>query len=580
MSNENQTGQVVAFDRSPDMLRRRAAVCVKARQYDQAITLLHQAMELDPSGKNRLAAGQVLLAMGCYEQGAHLMLRALAHPDAPADCWLVLRDCHLELNQEESAADAALYHLLYSHRGAEAAQPRSLALLPPTTGHITREHTIRRSRQLLHRALLTWQRGRHVTARKQLLRAARMTDTPEQAMTTLGLLELAADDLPRAYRHLTIAMFHGPDNMRAATGMCFVLYGMGRKQDAQALLDSLAPQCVTGADEPLFVTAALGIHQPQKAADYLTDHLRSKPFRTQLLHQQAYLSALGGDPEAALRLWQRVLVAAPGDQLARLQWQRVKAGEQPLPLHDPAAVLPHLEPLLINALTEVLYGQPVPDMELRLLSAEAPRLRASADELLRSGSLTRQLLDWAFEAELPQLHLPLLRLLLDLPQPSEQLPAYLCELLMLPTLALSLKRSLVDTARRMGAEPKLLRTEQGVVRLAQDMPPEDTWWPAFLRLVLLHTRRYGQSMIIAFNAAICWQRLDHAHRAEAVLRRRYDYVKAVELHYLRLTSQTMAEAAALKRLHTSRRRVSRILRLFEPGAAPLKGVDHHEMHRL
>ena len=84
-----------------------------------------------------------------------------------------------------------------------------------------------------------------------------------------------------------------------------------------------------------------------------------------------------------------------------------------------------------------------------------------------------------------------------------------------------------------------------------------------LRLLLLETRRYGQSRQIAEFAAGVWRRMTPAQRSYATGATAYTWIKAMEVLYLHHTGQEEEIRRLLRQLPVSVRRVGRALRAME-----------------
>lgn len=85
-------------------------------------------------------------------------------------------------------------------------------------------------------------------------------------------------------------------------------------------------------------------------------------------------------------------------------------------------------------------------------------------------------------------------------------------------------------------------------------------WHLYLPRLLVETRRTCEATELAFFAADLWQVMSPAQRQEATGDRGYQWIKAMEILYLRLAGREGEAAKVVRALPVSARKISRVMR--------------------
>lgn len=540
--NERNWGQVVPFALSASKMRRGANQRRKQGAHIEATELLRQAARTEDSVSGWLALGQQLRSLHCYEQAATILLRLLAREDLLAEVWLELGRCLRAMGQREMALDC-YYHYLQLDPYSSAADEARLALSDLEAPE--HEHEPLRLMNLVHRGLHDWQSGHREQALRRLHRALRMTRHPERLGITIALLYMAEGDPRSALPYVAALLKRDPHNPRCLTTLATIFSQMDKPRMARAMLRKSMPLCMDVPGEELFLSAARAISARRETLDYLHASLKKQPHRITLLHALADHSYAAGQKDRALQIWQRILRLDPDDRRAMVL--RKWAPEHPdTPLPPPFA-LPK----------EALHSQ------LALLT-QAIASRMPAQELLRSGSPTRALVDWCFSQRDLQRQSAALGLLMRSDDPA--VIRYLKELLLFPSVPQEIQQCILVRLAELGEMGPMLilmgaRFTPVQCQKTQDKP--QNLWRIFLPTLLHESREWRQSESIAALAADLWPLLSREQRQEAATHGSICWAKAIEVLFLHMAGQPAAALTVMERLSVSPRRVRRILRAIQ-----------------
>lgn len=531
MSDKNLPN-VVPFTLPASRMRKRAADYRRRRQPLNALELLRQAMELRDASFTRVELCETLMSMSNYEQASDLLYRTLSRDDAPVDAWLLLSRCQEALGHRIAATDCLYHYLTLDPMSGTADHVRDMLSMMEADDSL---HEPFRLSGLCHRALLAWKRNDRDLAHRRMERAISIAQRPARLQLTLALLYMAEGNHAAACTLLGRVLHREPEHPRALSGMCVVLYTLGRQRTALGLLEKTARVCTSPETEGMFLTAAYTMSAWGTMRRYLEAQLRRTPCRVALLHPMAALLA-PTEPNRARRLWQRILRIDPADQRARIGLRNLDEGRKLLP---PGEELPEMDLLEIG---------------LNIL----PPLEQQ--EPLTPGSQARQIADWTFAQDQPSLQSSIFQMLTQLPVPG--LEDYFRELLTAPGTLPSIRQKALTYLDGHGFTEPLPMLIGSRVSMAQCVHRQAgrRRFPMFLMLLLQETRYLHQSMPLAFYAAKIWQQLPPRAQAQAAGENSYAYVKAMEVRYLLDTHQDETALRVMRRLLVSKRRVQRVLR--------------------
>ncbi len=548
--SEKNLPNVVPFTLPASRMRKRAADYRRRRQPLNALDLLRQAMELRDASSTRVELCETLMSMSNFEQASDLLYRTLSRDDAPVDAWLLLSRCQDALGHRVAAMDCLYHYLTLDPMSVTADHVRDML------GMMEDDDSLRepfRLSGLCHRALLAWKRKNRDLAHRRMKRAIGIAQHPARLQLTLALLYMAEGNHAEACTLLGQVLHREPEQPRALSGLCVVLHTLGRDRTALGLLEKAARICTSPETEGLFLTAAYTMSAWGTLRRYLEARLRRTPCRVTLLHPMAALLA-PTEPERARRLWQRILRIDPADQRARISLRNLDEGRK---LLAPGQELPQMDRLELGL--NILPALELPDP-------------------LAPGAQARQIADWAFSQDDPQLQRCLFDVLSEmlLPETETRIPGvetYFRELLTAPGTLPFVREKVLTYLDGHGFTEPLPTLIGSRVTMAQCVHRQtgQQRFPMFLMLLLQETRYLRQSMPLAFYAADVWRHLPPRARVQASGANSYAYVKALEVRYLLDTHQDEAALRVMRRLLVSRRRVSRVLHTLSRFCPPTKG---------
>ena len=540
--NERNWGQVVPFALSAAKMRRGANNRRKQGAHLEATELLRQAAWAEDSVMGWLALGQQLRALGCYEQAAVMLTRLLARDERTPEIWLELGRCLRAIGQRELALDC-YYHFLQEDPYGPAADEARMALSDLEAPE--HAHEPLRLMNLIHRGMHDWQEGRRERALRRLHRALRMTCRPERLGITIALLYMAEGNPHAALPYVAAVLRKEPNNPRCLTTMATIFSQMDKPRIARAFLRRSMPYCQDVPGEELFLSAADAIFARREAKDYLHERLRKQPHRIALLHALADQCYAAGQRDRALQIWQRILRLDPDDRRARVlrKWA---------PEHPELPLPPH-------------YTLPAQALRSQLAHlTEAVASRIPVEEILRSGTQTRAVLDWCFTLRDAQRQSFALGLLMRSDHPAVR--RYFKELLLSSAVAPEIQQCVLVRLAELGETGPMLLLMGGrftPVQCQKTQNRPQNLWRLFLPTLLYESRFWRQSEEIVALAADLWPMLSPQQRQEAATQGSICWAKAIELLYLHMTGQEEAAFSVMEKLSVSPRRVRRILRAIQ-----------------
>ena len=531
-------GKVVPFALPAYRLRRSADDCRRRGRMEDAVVLLRRAAVQEDSAVGWLRLAQQLKQMGCYEQAAALLYRLCAREDMLPETWLELGKCQHALGRREAACDS-LYHYLQEDPYSEAAE-EAHALLD--TLEQPEGRSVLRQGLLVRRGLTAFRRGEQALGLRRIRRAIRLTEEPAPLHITLALLALADNRGHDAIRELARALRLEPGNVRAMSMLSVALSGMGKPRAALGMLEKCAAMAAEPAGEDYFLTAAWTLSASGAARRYLTARLKRQPCRSARLHPLASLDWQEGRRKEALQGWRRILALDPTDQRAQLllAWAPEHPGEELPPM---GALPPEAVQQRMTELMAILAAKPL------------------AETLLGYDSPMRMTLDWCMSIPDAGVQLAAIRAAGEEDAPCVR--AWLREQLTAPGTLQEVRQRIMIRLAEMGDDAPLnvlIGQRMTTAQLTKVDNVPRSQWRLFLPHLLTETRRTCEATELAFFAADLWQVMSPAQRQEATGDRGYQWIKAMEILYLRLTGREGEAAKVVRALPVSARKISRVMR--------------------
>ena len=531
-------GKVVPFALPAYRLRRSADDYRRRGRMEDAVVLLRRAAVQEDTAPGWLHLARQLRQMGCWEQAVTLLYRQCAREDMLPETWLELGRCQHALGRREAACDS-LYHYLQEDPYSEAAE-EAHALLD--TLEQPEGRSALRQGLLVRRGLTAFRRGDTALGQRRIRRAIRLTEDAAPLHITLALLALADNRGEDALRELARALKKEPDNVRAASMLSVALSGMGKPRAALGMLEKCASMATEPAGEDYFLTAAWTLSATGPARRYLTARLKHQPCRIALLHPLAALDWQEGRTEDALHIWRRILAVDPTDQRAQLllAWAQEHPGEALPPM---GALPPEAVQRRMTELMAILASHP------------------PAETLLRWDSPMRMTVDWCMTVPDEGLQTAAVRAAGAEDAPCSR--AWLRETLTLPGTLPEVRQRVMIRLAEMGEDAPmnvLIGQRMTTAQLTKVENVPRSQWHLYLPRLLQETRRTCEATELAFFAADLWRVMSPAQRQEATGERGYQWIKAMEILYLRLTGREDEAAKVVRALPVSARKISRVMR--------------------
>ncbi|MBR4080696.1 MAG: hypothetical protein IKK21_02770 [Clostridia bacterium] len=540
---EHDRGRVVPFVLSPQRMRQSAVQRLKAGHPVEAIELYRRAAEADDRPESWLQLAHQLRLLRCPELAAKILRRAIARDRACAGTWLELAQCQLMLEESDGAVDC-LYHALQEDPYDDEA--RELLC------HLENAQTSReafRMPGLVRRALAAWETGDRETALRRFRRGLKFARQKAPLYLTMGLLHIAAGDLPAGISCAARSLRYAPGDLQARLVIAAAAHEMGHRRLSRGLMARCMDDCTLPRQERMFLDITEKIGAAAARQEFLQKRLQRAPWRIPLLRALAEEKLLTGDETGARPLLNTILRLDPDDLRARAQ------------LAYPA---------------EPAGGGYPRQAVVRWLQLLRDRLvlGISPDELAAPATPLRDALDWCFSQPDAVLQEAALAGIAGMDSP--QLRAYLREKLVSRHLAEDVRNAMLVRLAAMGdtaPKPVLVGQRMAMAQAADAAKTVRQQARFFLRTVLTDAGHSGYASQIVHFAARMWRVMTDAQRADAAGEGGYAYVKAVELLYLRSHGLTKMEAALRKDMMISPRRVQRVVRALALRAGYMKGEE-------
>lgn len=531
-------GRVVAFTRSAAYLKRRAQEQRRRGARVEAVELMRMALQQQDTPQNRLLLAEILREMGNDAQAARILYQLCAEDPVLPDVYYQLALCLHRMGNQEGARDA-LYHQLRQDPEAEDARE----LLGEWMSQEADEEAFR-LRPLIRRAAAAAQAGDMPLARRRMRRALRIARDASAVQVAWTAVELEAGEWERALGHAGAGLRHAPEDPRLWSLLCLLLSRLGKARAARGFLRQASGKGPDHPPDDLVEYTARQVGDNVFLKRYMEARSRREDGNIRLLCGLADACWQTGDRQRAHALWGRVLRIDPDDMRARGLFDFPVDRWQPLP---PAGNPP----------------ESVVRRELLRL-AEALEAGAGAKELLSPEGGLRATTLWAAALPSPEIQRALFGALAS---GTEEASRQAMRMLLVMPGALPQVRQLALARLAMlgdkGPHPMLLDGCLTWASCQWSAASQRNRWRLFLRLLLLETRRYGQSRQIAEFAAKVWRRLTPKQRAQAAGAQAYTWVKATEALYLHRMGQEELIDRLVRRLPISVRRVGRALRAME-----------------
>lgn len=530
-----QTGKVLPFELSAWRLRRGADRRRRLGRPQDAVALLRRAAQADDTPAGWISLAAQLRAVGCYEQALRLLRRAVAMPDPPCEVWIEMARCHAALEEREGAVDC-LYRYLNEDPYSDAAdEARSLLARMESVGE---DRDAFRLPRLVRRGFDAWYAGNEELAMRRLNRAMDIACRPAGLYVSVAIRLMAENRCREAVRYLAAATALEPDNAWAACTLCIAVHGAGKPRAAKGLLRQFMPRCMTPAAEMVFCSAAAILGADDLLMEYLNTRMAAMPCRVALMHRMADVMVARDDMDQARSWWQRILHLDPSDVRAAM-----------LLRHPPR-----------ESFAVAAGGWPVECIRHAMMQLLLLRC-GDGGQPLEEGSDSRVALDFAFQQHDEGMQKTALEVLISMDSPEAD--RFMRELLLNPGVAPDVcARIMLHLTRRGDTGPLQALMGQRITTVSCTPVHKSpaSRWRMFLVRLLGETAGYRQSETIAALAAGVWPLLTPRQRDACIGREGFQWVKAFEILYLRMTGQEMAAQRVVARLPVSVRKVSRILR--------------------
>ena len=535
--NQNEQGMVYAFRLSGSRMRQSAAKMRRHGQTLDALALVRRAAEQEDTPAAWLALAEELRLTGNWEAAAQLLARIMSREPEHGSVWLEMARCLEALDQTETALDCAYHQLRVAPWTPEGDAARGMIsrLQPPE-----REHEVRREQQMIHRALSAWQGGNRPLGERRLRRALHIAQEKERLLVTAAMMCMMELDLDGALKYLTRALRYNPDDPRTLTALSTLYYQKGKPRLALGFLHKAGQHADSVLAEDGFLTAAWAQNAWGEMNDYLTARRKRLPHRAALLSAEAGMLTEQGFSAEARELWRDIVAVNPDDRYAAAMLAAPPNGAERF-LTVPG-MLPRTERL----------------RQMEMLK----RAAAAGEDLLRTGSTNRRLLDWCLTSN-DGVERQLAMSLLESCE-SEATAAFLKELLCRPFLRAETRQWALLRLAEMGCGervPILMGAHYSIIgcRKTEEAKPV-RYWRNFLSTLLNVTRRHRASNEIVDFAADIWRALPESLRQQAGDRSCYTWCVAVEALYLRMAGEEAEAVRVVKDSCLSPRRISRVIR--------------------
>ena len=537
--SQNELGRVYAFSLTGGRMRRSAEMMRRRGQTLDALALVRRAAEQDDTPAAWLALAAELHQTGNWEAAVQILSRVLSRQPHQPGAWCEMARCLHALGQTPLAVDCAYHQLQEDPWSAEADAARHL-LAEADAFPLRKEPA--RTQRMIQRGIALWQSGNRAAGERCIRRAVRIAADKKRLLVTAGMMCMLEMDLRGAMGYLSRALRCDPEDPRTLMALSTLLHQQGKRRVARGLLQRAGRRADSVMAEDGFLSAAWAQDAWPEMDAYITRRRKQYPHRTALLNARAAMYCESGRVSTARQIWREVLAIDPDDrQAATLNaWAHVK----PEGFMCAAGLLPREE-----------------------RQHQLEELRQAAEEmntcdLLRAGSRTRRLLDWALESSVPAERDQAMRYLAE--AESDAMIAYLKELLCRPFLRMEVRQWALVRLAQLGCREEMMMMAGPHYTLVQCQPVTEEKpqrpWRRFCRVLLRESGRYRLGREMIGLAADIWpmltpeQRMDAAHAGGAT------WARALEILCLRMAGEEEQAACEAARAAVSTRKISRVLR--------------------
>ena len=537
--NQNEQGMLYPFRLTGSRMRQSAMQLRRQGQVLDALALMRRAAEQDDTPAAWQALAAELRQTGNWEAAVRLLARVLSREPHQPGAWMEMARCLQALEQPALAVDCA-YHQL--HEDPWSSEGDAARALLAELENIPEAKEPRRTQRLIHRGMTAWQRGERELGERRIRRAIRMAAEKERLLVTTAMMCMLELDFTGALRYLPRALKGNPDDPRTLTALSTLYHQLGKRHIARGFLQRAAKHAASVQAEDGVLAAAWAQDAWRDMSAFLQERTRRYPHRIALLSAQATMHCERDDLKAAQQTWREILSIDPDDRQAatKIAWSQT-GGDGFI---NAPGLLPRSERL--RQMTELQ------------MAAES----LNTYDLLRPGSRTRRLADWALESTDPGECRTAMALLGR--GDSDAVIAYLKELLCRPFLRMEVRQWALVRLAELGCREEMLMMAGPHYTTVQCQPVSESKpqqpWRIFLPLLLKETSCYHQSNDIAEFAAALWENMTHVQRLEAAGPGSYAWCKAMEILYLRQSGEEWKAAVVSMDAAASARKIRRVMR--------------------
>ena len=537
--SQNEQGRLYSFSLTGSRMRQSATQLRRQGHMLDALAMVRRAAEQDDTPAAWQALAAELRQTGNWEAAVQVLARVLSRQPHQQGAWIDLARCLHALGQIPLAVDCAYHQLQEDPWSPEADAARRLLAEADT---LSEEKEPARTQRMIQRGIAAWQSGSREMGERCITRALKIAADKKRLLVTAGMMCMLEMDFAGAMSYLPRALRCDPADPRTLTALSTLLHQQGKRRIARGFLQQAGKYAESVMAEDGFLSAAWAQDAWDIMGDYIARRRKQYPHRAALLSAKGTMYGEQGQLKNARQIWREILAIDPDDRQAAtmISWSQTQADA----MICAAGLLPRRE-------------RQKQMEELRRAVTEM-----NSRDLLRAGSQTRRLVDWALESTLPGERSLAMNLLND--ADSNDMILYLKELLCRPFLRMEVRQWALVRLAQLGCREEMLMMAGPHYTLVQCQPvaedkPQQPW-RMFLPLLLEETRRYGQSREIATFAAGLWKRMGHEQRLEAAGSGRLVWCKAIEILYLRKQGEEWQAAMVAMDTDVSARKISRVLR--------------------
>lgn len=537
--SQNEQAVLYPFRLTGSRMRHSAVQLRRQGQPLDALALVRRAAVQDDTPGAWQALAAELRQTGNWEAAVQVLARVLSRdPHQPA-AWIDMARCLHALGQTSLAIDCAYHQLQEDPWCPESDAARSLLAeidLQPD------DKEPGRLQRMIHRGMTAWQSGNRQLGERRIRRALRLTRDKERLLVTTAMMCMLEMDFEGTLRYLPRALKRNPDDPRTLTALSTLYHQLGKRRIARAFLSRAGKHAESVMSEDGFLSAAWAQDAWQETETYLSARMKPLPHRIALLSAKATMCCELGNIAQAQQLWRDILAIDPDDRQAStmIAWSQA----QPESFLCVPGMLPRTE-----------RNRQIAELRMAVESL-------SPEELLRHGSRSRRLLDWALESSEP-LERKHAMALLETAE-GDALIAYLKELLCRPFLRMEVRQWALVRLAQLGCREEMLMMAGPHYTLVQCQPVDEQQpqqpWRIFLPIFLHETRRHGVANEMAEYAAAVWPWMTDEQRMDAAGPGRLVWCRALEVFWLKKYREEDEAQRVLTHSKVSPRKIGRVMR--------------------